>query len=266
MTAAVDPMFGIKPADAGGWVPSPGYLMRRQRILHHVKSLGTGLDILEIGCGAGATIADFRRFGHRCTAVETSDSARNVAAAIHKDDPDVSVYDSVDASWTSQFDLVAAFEVLEHIEEDQSAFSEWVSCLRPGGRAIVSVPGGPHRWDASDVWAGHYRRYTRESLAALATHAGANVELIESYGFPLANLIAPIRARAKTKSGAADTQAGRTADSGIVRGPEQRLLPYLESSPGRMILRACFGLQAMAARTDLGPGYFMIAQRPDTLV
>lgn len=257
-----DPLFGIQPADAGGWVPSPGYLLRRQRILHHFSSLPSGLNILEIGCGAGATIADLRRLGHSCTAVETSDAAREVAQNLHADDENVHVFADIDDSWDERFDVVTAFEVLEHIEDDAAAFAEWVQCLHPGGTIVVSVPGGPHRWDASDVWAGHFRRYTRRSLKALAAHAGVDVETIETYGFPLANMIAPLRARTKPASGAATSLEERTADSGIKRGAEQRLYPYLRSFPGRLALRAFFGAQALSASTDLGPGYFMVARKP----
>ena len=44
------------------------------------------------------------------------------------------------------FDLVVAFEVLEHIEDDHAAARDWVARLRPGGSLVVSTPAYQHRY------------------------------------------------------------------------------------------------------------------------
>lgn len=83
------------------------------------------------------------------------------------------------------FDVVCAFEVLEHIADDRAALISWTRHLRSGGWLLVSVPAGRHRFGPTDVKAGHYRRYDRDDLAALLAAADlVEVEII-AYGFPL---------------------------------------------------------------------------------
>ncbi|WAT18761.1 class I SAM-dependent methyltransferase [Aurantiacibacter sp. MUD11] len=258
---ALDPVFGATPPAGSQWVPSPGFLLRRNRILKMMRDIPGG-DLLELGCGAGAMLADFAALGHRCTAVETSEAARAGATQFHAGNPSVTILSETDPSWRESFDCVVSFEVLEHIEEDREALSEWLSYLRPGGKLVLSVPAGPHRWDASDEWAGHIRRYTRDGLTDLVTSCGAKVEQVETYGWPLANMLAPIRARSKAKASAADSTAARTAESGIERSAERRMLPILKSLPGRLAMRGFFAMQAAAAPTDLGPGYLLLARKP----
>src|SRR5688500_3683867 len=65
------------------------------------------------------------------------------------------------------FDLVCAFEVLEHIADDRTTLAEWVPFARPGGHVLLSVPAGPERFGPSDELVGHYRRYTPAQLAGL---------------------------------------------------------------------------------------------------
>lgn len=259
--SAIDPIFGIAPPEDSSWVPSPGYLLRRNRVIATMVKLPQTLDLLEMGCGAGALIADFRAMGHICTAVESSPDARALAKQFHAADENVTISAELSKDWDERFDCLVSFEVLEHIEHDAVVLREWISLVRPGGYIILSVPAGPQRWDASDEWAGHFRRYTRTGLQELVQECGARVESIETYGFPLANIIAPIRARTKAKAHSSDDVALRTAESGVVRSAEKRMLPLLKTKPGRFALRGFFALQSMAARTDLGPAYLLVARK-----
>ena len=65
--------------------------------------------------------------------------------------------------------------------------------IAPGGKVLLSVPAHEASWCASDVLAGHWRRYNRGQFAALATGAGCDVHSIECYGWPLGNLTAGVR-------------------------------------------------------------------------
>ncbi len=258
---SIDPILGATPPDGSQWVPSPGFLLRRHRILNTMRDLPERMEMLEIGCGAGAMLADFAALGHTCTAVETSPGARADAASFHADNPSITILGETRPEWRERFDCVASFEVLEHIEEDEAALREWMAYLRPGGYLVLSVPAGPQRWDASDEWAGHIRRYTRDGLASLVKSCGAEVQRVETYGWPLANILAPIRARSKARAIMDSSIAARTADSGIERSAERRLLPILRSFPGRVAMRSFYALQAATSGTDLGPGYLLLARK-----
>ena len=78
-------------------------------------------------------------------------------------------------------DLVVAFDVLEHLEDDAAAVTGIFRALRPGGTFLVAVPCDPRLWSAHDVAVGHVRRYTRPELLDLLTGAGLVVEDVRSW-------------------------------------------------------------------------------------
>ncbi|HZJ05924.1 MAG TPA: class I SAM-dependent methyltransferase [Nocardioidaceae bacterium] len=74
------------------------------------------------------------------------------------------------------FDVVAAFDVVEHCEQESVAMDELARVLAPGGRMLLSVPAYQWAWTDHDIRAGHFRRYTRRRLVTLVEGAGLSVE------------------------------------------------------------------------------------------
>ena len=74
------------------------------------------------------------------------------------------------------FDVVAAFDVLEHCEPESVALSELTRVLAPGGQLLLSVPAYQWAWSDFDEENGHHRRYTRRRAAAAVRGAGLEVE------------------------------------------------------------------------------------------
>src|SRR2546423_89000 len=62
------------------------------------------------------------------------------------------------------FDVVCAFEVLEHIPDDDQALAEIARVLRPGGALVFSVPVNPALYSGFDAACEHVRRYDAPSL------------------------------------------------------------------------------------------------------
>ncbi len=73
------------------------------------------------------------------------------------------------------FDVVAAFDVIEHCEPESTALAELARVLRPGGRMFLSVPAYTWAWTQFDVDAGHQRRYTRQGLTRSVGSVGMKV-------------------------------------------------------------------------------------------
>jgi SAM-dependent methyltransferase len=73
------------------------------------------------------------------------------------------------------FDVVAAFDVVEHCEDDALALSELARVLAPGGRMLLSVPAYQWAWSDHDVESGHHRRYTKRRFTRLVESAGLTV-------------------------------------------------------------------------------------------
>lgn len=80
------------------------------------------------------------------------------------------------------FDLVAAFDVIEHCEPEQQALSEIHRVLRPGGRLLMSVPAYQWAWTHHDDLNHHHRRYTRPRARRAVQQSGFEV-LRASYAF-----------------------------------------------------------------------------------
>jgi SAM-dependent methyltransferase len=80
------------------------------------------------------------------------------------------------------FDLVAAFDVVEHVEDDQRVFAELSRVLKPGGRLILSVPLHPAHWTTFDDYVGHARRYEPFALQELIASNGLVVEKSAVFG------------------------------------------------------------------------------------
>jgi SAM-dependent methyltransferase len=87
------------------------------------------------------------------------------------------------------FDLVCAFDVIEHVEDDVPAVQALAARLAPGGRLLLTLPAHPWLWSDHDVRNHHYRRYTRETLTKLVADAGLTLEKLTAFNsflFPVA--------------------------------------------------------------------------------
>lgn len=195
--------------------------------------------VLEVGCGQGAVGARLAaRFDYRGFEPDEASAAvaRERIARLGRGEVRNCL---LPAEPDRPFDLLAAFEVIEHLEDDVGALTAWSRWLRPGGWVLVSVPAGPHRFAAADRAVGHFRRYSRASLTATLERAGFTEIEVQGYGFPLGYLLEAARNRlfaAREKSG---TLAERTAESGRLYQPEDRhaWVNQLATAPFRWLQR-----------------------------
>jgi len=247
-----------------GWTPPVRYLLRRARILDLIEKEPKG-SLLEVGCGAGALLCDFTRLGFSAQGLETSTDARemgNALAALSSSAHQVCGESSPE--WCNAFDILCAFDVLEHIEDDHSALATWLEWLAPRGKLIISVPAHSSRWGEGDVWAGHWRRYDRRDIINLITAIGLEITHIECYGFPLANttewLGNHIYRNLMRQRGYRD-KSQSTATSGTDRHIYGKAGKYISSFPASTCLRMALAIQYAARRTDWGSGYLIVAAR-----
>jgi SAM-dependent methyltransferase len=211
--------------------------------------------IVELGCGLGAVGVRLSRLAPRYTAVEPDlDSFRTARSRLG----DAVVHGDHTVLAPGSFDLVCAFEVLEHIDDDATAAAQWLDLARPGGHLLISVPADPHRFGPSDVLVGHFRRYTAEGLRDRLIGAGGVDVSVRHYGWPLGYLLDSVRDRlaARRMATAAPTASERTHTSGRVFQPRQRVTGSL--------IRAGVAPFALLqrARPGHGPGLIALARRP----
>jgi SAM-dependent methyltransferase len=80
------------------------------------------------------------------------------------------------------FDLVAAFDIVEHVDDDEAALAELSRVAAPGATLLLSAPLHPSRWTAFDDLVGHRRRYEPQDLLAKLSRHGLSVERTAVYG------------------------------------------------------------------------------------
>ena len=80
---------------------------------------------------------------------------------------------------------VGVFDVVEHIEDDQTFLQQLHTVIQPAGRLYVTVPAYQWLWSNEDVRAGHFRRYTIRSLSKRLHQAGFTIEYASYLFSPL---------------------------------------------------------------------------------
>jgi len=83
---------------------------------------------------------------------------------------------------TAQFDLVCAFDIVEHVEDEEGALSELSRVCAGGGAFVLAVPLHPSRWTPFDEMVGHCRRYEPQRLLDKLHEHGFVVESSAAYG------------------------------------------------------------------------------------
>jgi SAM-dependent methyltransferase len=141
---------------------------------------------LEMGAGRGYMARLFLDRGFSGVCFDLSPQSRAILRESlgHYGDQ-AQVVDDTTALVESSFDYLLVFEVLEHVEEDQSTLRDWTRYLKPGGRLAVSVPAHRRKFSKSDEIVGHLRRYEKAELLRLLRDSGYRDIEIVNYGFPL---------------------------------------------------------------------------------
>ena len=157
------------------------------------------------------------------------------------------------------FDLVCAFEVLEHIEDDVAALSEWGHRVRPGGYAMISSPAFSDRFGPFDRFAGHYRRYEREQFVELLRASGFVDASVFTYGFLLGQTLEKVRDALVDRRASTGSMEERTAASGRWGHPSGGIgwLTMAAAAPFRL-------LQRPFERSGIGTGFVAVARRAPT--
>jgi SAM-dependent methyltransferase len=156
------------------------FVVRQKIILHFLKKhiKNAPVKILNIGAAAGASTKLLTNFG-KVVSVETELYFIN-----HLKHENIDV---VDASITAMpfadasFDVVCAFDVIEHIENDEAAIKEMERVCKPCGIVFVTVPTFNFLWSKHDVVNKHVRRYTKNSLSVLISKAKTLQKIDGSY-------------------------------------------------------------------------------------
>jgi SAM-dependent methyltransferase len=165
------------------------YRERRAIVARELRRFPACGRVLDIGAAFGGNTLAMQAMGWIATAVDCSAAATKVCrgrgiSVVRADARDLPVEPGF-------IDLVVAFDVLDHIEEDHLVMQEIGRVLRAGGgAALIAVSCDMALWSARDEALGRVRRYSRDSLLDLAEKTGLVVDQLWSWNVLLRPVVA----------------------------------------------------------------------------
>ena len=171
---------------------NPGQVLRRRLITRLLGDVGPDARILDLGCGSGDLLAALAEtFPQAAFAgADQSESglgrARQDVAGAKLFQFDFSQPDTAPEELRGWASHIVCSEVLEHLDDPAPVLDAAARCLGPGGRLVVTVPGGP--MTAFDRHLGHRGHFTKARLIETLEGAGWRVESAAAAGFPVFNL------------------------------------------------------------------------------
>jgi SAM-dependent methyltransferase len=144
--------------------------------------------ILELGCGTGHNLAMLSGFGH-VDGLELDEEARALSEKRLGRKVMSAPLPELAGVPDRRYDVIGAFDVIEHINDDRAALSSIAAKLKPSGKFVMTVPAHQWMWSAHDVVNHHKRRYSKGALKALIETSPMKLERIGYFNsllFPLA--------------------------------------------------------------------------------
>ena len=199
-----------------------------------------GAQLLEIGCGTGHNLAMLSEFGE-VDALELDATARAVAERRLGRPVMDAPLPELRGVPERRYDLIGAFDVIEHIEDDRAALVSIAKRLKPGGKLVVTVPAHQWMWSAHDEVNHHKRRYSKRGLKRLFERSPLKLEAIGYFN----SLLFPVAVAKRLVSRAAGSQ-----DSDLTLPP----------SPVNYLLERTFAAErGLIGRVPLPPGVSLFA-------
>lgn len=176
---------------------------------------------LELGCGTGFVLSAIeRRFstwsivGSEALASGLDRTRERVQRA------ELRQLDARDLPYEGEFDVVGAYDVLEHIAEDEASLAQIHKALKPGGLVVLTVPQHMLLWGPADEYAHHVRRYASRDLEAKLVAAGFRLRRMTSFVSFLLPLMFASRLAQKLRPAAYDPASEFNMAPGLDRALE----------------------------------------------
>jgi SAM-dependent methyltransferase len=207
------------------------YRERRAILDRELRRLARPGLALDIGAAGGGNTRVILARGWRAVAADYSQQAVEIArgrglATLRVDARTLPVA-------SASIDLVTAFDVLEHVQEDGLVAAEIARVLKPSGTALIAVPCDMALWSAHDEAVGHVRRYSKAGLAEVVRGAGLVIDRMWSWNV----LLRPAMALRRRSATGSDLDTVRPALNRLLTSivVAERYLP-VKSLPGSSLL------------------------------
>jgi SAM-dependent methyltransferase len=183
--AADEPMFDSGSfADLAAAESDNFWFQARNRLIIWAleRHFPDAADLLEVGCGTGFVLRGFRDAFPDLRLVGGDYYAAGLPFARERlPGVELTQLDARELPFKDEFDVVGAFDVIEHISDDERVLSQIARALRPGGGLLLTVPQHPWLWSHADDRGMHKRRYRQAELVDKARSAGFEVVRVTSF-------------------------------------------------------------------------------------
>jgi SAM-dependent methyltransferase len=206
--------------------------------------------ILDMGCGTGLVLSGLKE-AFPAAELSGSDAIVQALAFAGARLAGVTLFqmDGLRIPFREEFDLIGAFDVLEHITEDEAVLQEMFRATRRGGGILLTVPQHAFLWSSIDDFSCHRRRYSRGDLVRKARNAGFEVLRATSFVSLLLPLLLVSRLRQPKEVDKVDTQA------------EHRVGPLMNRVLGGALTLER-GLIRLGVPFPAGGSLLLVARRP----
>jgi len=212
---------------------------------------GSAVRMLELGCGTGVLLRALTDVPD-LSLVGSEVYLRGLRSARARGGPiEFIQLDATRIPFQAEFDIVGAFDVIEHIEDDAAVLRGIGGALKPGGRLLLTVPQHPFLWSRLDELVHHKRRYTRKGLVRRVQEAGLRVDYASSFVFTCF----PLMLAARLLDRAAGTDPKREFDRRV------RFSPFVNATLDAL-MRVDEALIRRRVSLPWGGTLLMVASRP----
>lgn len=164
---------------------------------------------LEVGCGTGFVLSGIEQacsqlalFGSEVFATGLGFAAQRLSRAT------LFQMDARTIPFVDEFDVIGAFDVIEHIQQDVEVLKQMYQAIKPGGGVLLTVPQHPWLWSQFDDIGHHVRRYQAQELKAKVELAGFKVLRMTSF----VSLLLPLMLVSRLRSRKVDSDYDVTAE------------------------------------------------------
>ena len=165
------------------WVDSRTRLFKQ--LVGKYKSSKARTKYLEIGCANG----DFIRSIEGLDWLDITGSEVYIKGLINASKisgkSQYVQYDITKGPLGEVYDMITAFDVIEHLDDDEAAIKNMCQMLDADGVLMVSVPQYMYLWSGLDEIVMHKRRYSRKELVDIMSRNELVVEYCTSFVFAL---------------------------------------------------------------------------------
>jgi SAM-dependent methyltransferase len=235
--------------------PGNFWFVSRNRILGDAlrKHVAPPSKVLEIGCGTGFVLSGVRSV-FPAAELNASDIYTEGLGYAAKRVPDAFLFqmDAQRIPFRDEFDLIGAFDVIEHIEDDGAVLEQLFQACKAGGSVVLTVPQHRWLWSRMDDFAHHKRRYTRGELVQKLERAGFRI----GYATSFISLLLPLMLATRLLRKPGGTEMEDQMDAAGLN------ISKLTNAVLSMVMAVERGLIRIGLRMPLGGSLLVIARKP----